>query len=124
MQQAVAASSSSEILRVLVEGTGAATGEEFFRSLARHAAQALHAKYAFVAESLVAEKPSDMESRSLAYWEGSDFGERFSYRFPGTPCQRVAAGHVCLTATGLQAFYPQDLWLQQIGAESYVGVPM
>ncbi|HEX2238080.1 MAG TPA: sigma 54-interacting transcriptional regulator [Gammaproteobacteria bacterium] len=123
MQQAVA-SSSSEILRVLVEGTGTATGEEFFRSLARHAAQALHVKYAFAAESLVAEKPSDMESRSLAYWEGSDFGEGFSYRFPGTPCQRVAAGYVCSVATGLQALYPKDLWLQQIGADSYLGVPM
>jgi formate hydrogenlyase transcriptional activator len=119
MQQPTADTSASEILRVLVEGTGAATGEEFFRSLARHAARALHARYAFVAESL-----SDMESRSLAYWEGSDFGEGFSYRFPGTPCQRVAAGNVCSTGSGLQALYPQDLWLQQIGAESYVGVPM
>jgi hypothetical protein len=50
MRQTVGVDSSSEILRMLVEGTGAATGEEFFRSLARHAAQALHAKYAFVAE--------------------------------------------------------------------------
>src|SRR5688572_3753781 len=119
MQQPVASGSSSEILRLLVEGTGAATGEAFFRSLAHHAAQALRAKYAFAAESL-----SEMESRSLAYWEGSDFGQGFSYRFPGTPCQRVAGGNVCSTTSGLQAVYPQDLWLQEIGADSYVGVPM
>ncbi|MGH8594675.1 MAG: hypothetical protein ACREV3_12715 [Gammaproteobacteria bacterium] len=66
MQQTVDGSSSFEILRLLTEGTAAATGEQFFRSLARHAAQALHARYAFVAETLNA-----MESRSLAYWEGS-----------------------------------------------------
>jgi PAS domain S-box-containing protein len=106
-------------LRTLAAGTAAATGDEFFRSLARHAAQALGARYAFVAETL-----NEMESRSLAFWEGADFGQGFTYRFPGTPCQRVAAGHVCMTTQGLQQKFPEDLWLQQIGAESYVGVPM
>ena len=76
-------------LRIIAEGTAAATGDEFFRSLARCAAQALEARYAFVAETL-----SEMESRSLAFWDGSDFGDGFTYRFPGTPCQRVAAGHI------------------------------
>ncbi len=106
-------------LQVIAEGTAAAIGDEFFRSLARCAAQALRARYAFVAETL-----SEMESRSLAFWEGLDFGEGFTYRFPGTPCQRVAAGHVCVTPSGLQERFPEDLWLQQIGAVSYVGVPM
>jgi formate hydrogenlyase transcriptional activator len=106
-------------LRAISEGTAAATGDEFFRSLARCSAQALGARYAFVAETL-----SELESRSLAFWEGSDFGQGFSYRFPGTPCQRVAAGHVCATSSGLAAKFPEDLWLAQIGAESYVGVPM
>jgi formate hydrogenlyase transcriptional activator len=113
------ARSTAELLQVIAEGTTSLTGEAFFRSLARHAAKALRARYAFVAESL-----SPLESRSLAYWEGSEFGEGFSYRFPGTPCQRVAAGEVCCTTTGLQAAFPLDVWLQQIGADSYIGVPM
>lgn len=112
-------SASSHVLRVLAEGTSAATGDEFFRSLARHAATALGAKYAFVAETL-----SSLESRSLAYWEGTQFGEGFSYRFPGTPCQRVADGNVCFTVTRLQQLFPEDKWLEQIGVDSYVGVPM
>ncbi|HAB19326.1 MAG TPA: hypothetical protein DCE44_23215, partial [Verrucomicrobiales bacterium] len=111
--------SESRLLRVIAEGTAAATGDAFFRSLARHAALALRARYAFVARSL-----SDLESKSLAYWEGSDFGTGFSYRFPGTPCQRVAAGHVCSTRTGLRERFPEDHWLTEIGADSYVGVPM
>jgi len=105
-------------LRIIAEGT-AAPGDEFFRSLARCAAQALGARYAFVAETL-----SEMESRSLAFWDGSDFGDGFTYRFPGTTCQRVAAGHICVTSSGLLAKFPEDLWLQQIGAESYIGVRM
>jgi len=94
----------SKILALLAEGTAAATGDEFFRSLAKHAALALGARYAFVAESI-----SELESRSLAYWEGSDFGQGFSYRFPGTPCERVAKGHVCSTPTRLQELFPEDL---------------
>ncbi|HET7539417.1 MAG TPA: sigma 54-interacting transcriptional regulator [Polyangiaceae bacterium] len=109
----------SNVLRALAEGTAAATGDEFFRSLAKHAALALGARYAFAAETL-----NELESRSLAYWEGTGFGEGFSYRFPGTPCQRVAAGHVCSTPTNIQRLYPDDVWLQQIGADSYIGVPM
>jgi formate hydrogenlyase transcriptional activator len=109
----------SNVLQALSEGTAAATGDEFFRALAKHAALALGARYAFAAETL-----SELESRSLAYWEGSGFGEGFSYRFPGTPCQRVAAGNVCSTPTNIQCLYPEDLWLQQIGADSYIGVPM
>jgi formate hydrogenlyase transcriptional activator len=105
-------------MRVMAEGTAGSTGDEFFRSLAKCSAQALDARYAIVAETL-----SEMESRLLAFWDGSDFGAEFTYRFPGTPCQRVAAGHTCAVSSGLQTKFPEDLWLQQIGAESYVGIP-
>src|SRR5687767_375004 len=44
--QSSALSASSHVLRVLAEGTSAATGDDFFRSLARHAATALGARYA------------------------------------------------------------------------------
>jgi formate hydrogenlyase transcriptional activator len=110
---------SDRVLWAISEGTAAATGDEFFRRLACSAAQALGARYAFVAETL-----NPNESRSLAYWEGADFGQGFSYRFPGTPCQRVAQGHVCTTASDLWRKYPEDRWLEQIGAVSYVGVPL
>jgi len=83
---------SERLLWAIAEGTAAATGDEFFRLLARYAAQSIGACYAFVAQTL-----NENESQSLAYWEGSDYGEGFSYRFPGTPCQRVAQGNVCST---------------------------
>jgi formate hydrogenlyase transcriptional activator len=110
---------SERVLWAIAEGTAAATGEEFFRLLARYAAQSLGARYAFVAETL-----NPHESQSLAYWEGADYGAGFSYRFPGTPCQRVAQGYICSTSCGLWQKYPEDKWLKDIGAESYIGVPM
>ena len=59
--------SSERLLWAIAEGTATATGEEFFRLLARYAAQSIGARYAFVAQTL-----NENESQSLAYWEGSD----------------------------------------------------
>src|SRR5215471_6991090 len=53
---------AEQALRILTEETAATTGSEFFHSLARAAAQALGARFAFVSETL-----SEMESRSLAF---------------------------------------------------------
>ena len=105
-------------LRIIAEGKAAATGDEFFRSLARCAAQALGAL-------CLCRRNAQRDGVAVpGLWDGSDFGGGFTYRFPGTPCQRVAAGHICVTSSGLPAKFPEDLWLQQIGAESYIGVPM
>ena len=110
---------SQDLLWLLAEGTAAATGDEFFRSLARHAAEAMHAKYAFVAELV-----SESESRTIVFWEGGGYGASFSYRVAGTPCQRVLAGQYCKATSGLQQMYPEDPLLVEIQAESYIGVPM
>ena len=119
MKEAKLQRANRDLLWLLAEGTAAATGDEFFRSLARHAAEAMHAKYAFVAELV-----SESESRTLVFWEGGSYGASFSYRVAGTPCQRVLAGQYCKATSGLQQMYPQDPLLVEIQAESYVGVPM
>jgi formate hydrogenlyase transcriptional activator len=119
MKEAKLQGTRQDLLWLLAEGTAAATGDEFFRSLARHAAEAMHAKYAFVAELV-----SECESRTLVFWEGGDYGVQFSYRVAGTPCQRVLAGQYCTASSGLQQMYPEDRLLVEMKAESYVGVPM
>ena len=66
----------------------------------------------------------DGQRSNRGRWRSGKAGSaRASLTFPGTPCQRVAAGHVCAPVPACAKF-PEDLWLQQIGAESYVGVPM
>jgi len=64
-----------------------------------------------------------MESRSLAYWEAQASATVSATAFSHA-CLRVSQGHVCYTKSGLRTAFPEDLWLQQIGADSYVGVPM
>jgi formate hydrogenlyase transcriptional activator len=109
---------SHRSLRVIAEGTASSTGDEFFQALAKYSAQALNATYGFVAETL-----NEEESHLLTFWDGTSFRPGYIYRFAGTPCKRVAAGYTCVVSSELQVKYPDDLFLHQIGAKSYVGVP-
>lgn len=52
-----------EALRALAEGTARAIGEEFFRALVKHLAQAMDAEHAFIAEFT-----PPQQARTLAYW--------------------------------------------------------
>jgi signal transduction histidine kinase len=108
-------------LRLLVEGTAAAIGDDFFRSLARHLAAALHVRYAFVAECA---DTAQTRVRTLAFWLGADFGENFEYALAGTPCEQVIGGAVCYHPNCLRTLFPNDKDLDPLHAESYLGIPL
>jgi transcriptional regulator with GAF, ATPase, and Fis domain len=42
----------------------------------------------------------------------------------GTPCKRVYAGEICQYAENIQKLFPEDADLVELGAESYIGIPM
>ncbi len=106
-------------LRAVAEGTAAVTAGDFFRSLVRHLADALHARYAFVAECLERSRV-----RTLAFWDGTHFAQNVEYPLAGTPCQHVVAGELCIHPEGVQKLFPEDGDLCALGAESYLGVPL
>ena len=114
-------SEQSDLLRTIVEGTAADTGEEFFRSLVRHLAQALKVRYAFVGEWRQ-ETPGTV--RALAAWSGSALAEPFEYHLQSTPCDKVVGQRMCLYESGVQRLFPEDHLLVQMEAESYCGTPL
>jgi hypothetical protein len=69
-----ASSDEAAVLRALVEGTAANTGEDFFRTLVRHLAEALDVRHAFVAEFTAVRT----RVRTLAYWSGGRCGTTWS----------------------------------------------
>ena len=73
-------------LRTISEGTAALTGLDFFRTVARLAAETLDSRYALVAEALGERK--ELVS-TLAFWQGDAFGENVTYPLAGTPCEAV-----------------------------------
>lgn len=109
-----------ELLRTLVEGTVAASGDQFFESLAKHLARALGVQYAFVAE--FADSPTRV--RTLAFWSGDELRENVEYELAGTPCEEVIRGGICHYPDKIERAFPDDTLLAELHATSYLGVPL
>jgi PAS domain S-box-containing protein len=110
-----------EALQLIVEGTASKTGDEFFHSFARYLAQVLRVRYALVSEFA---NQAKTRVRSLAVWQGDEFGENFEYDLSNTPCERVLAGKMCHYSQGIQALFPDDSYLVEAGVESFLGIPL
>ncbi len=108
-----------DALRAIVEGTAAATGDAFFRTLVKHLAAVLDVKYAFVAEFL-----GDNRARSMAFWFKDGLADNVEWDLRGTPCQDVVFGEFCHHVSGVSEKFPTDEPLVQLGVQSYLGVPL
>ena len=109
-------------LRSVVVGTAAATGEEFFRTLAQHLATALGVRYSLVGELI---EPDRSRVRTLAVWAGGQFTDNLEYDLAGAPCALVVTDAKLVTyPERLRERFPDDALLAQLGAESYVGIPL
>src|SRR5436309_4894866 len=106
-------------LRAVVEGTARGTGQEFFRSLVRHLAQAIDVHYAVVAEF----PKAPPYVRTLAFWERDRVGSNFEYDFTGTPCAEIVRGGLVHYPTGVSKLFPQATPLVERGIDSYMAVP-
>jgi PAS domain S-box-containing protein len=114
---------SEQTLRLIVEGTAAVTGADFFRSLVQSLAQALGVRYAFISECLDA---LPIRVRSFVFWQGTEFGKEFEYDLAGTPCERVieSGGFKCFPSQ-IQALFPKEKEeFEAMEAQSYAGIAL
>ncbi|OKH46587.1 hypothetical protein NIES30_15935 [Phormidium tenue NIES-30] len=110
-----------ESLRLIVEGTAAKTGSDFFESLVRYLADILQVRHVLVTQHL----PTAPERiRTLAFWRHGQLGDRLEYDLAGTPCERVVAGEVIYVPQRVQVLYPDDAELRALGAISFLGIPL
>ena len=107
------------LLRAIVDGTAAVTGEAFFTSLVQHLAGALQIRRVYVAECVGADR-----ARARAVWMDNGFAPPFDYELADTPCMRVTQGQTCLYANHVQQYFPQNRFLPAMNAQSYLGVPL
>jgi transcriptional regulator with GAF, ATPase, and Fis domain len=121
MQAYEALTRAEEMLRAIAEGTAAVTGRDFFYSLVRHLASALRVRYAFLTECV----PGTVgRVRMLAYWKGDRFADNVEYDVAPTPCRLVIEGKTVIHHADLQRLFPEDRDLVDIGAQSFLGLPV
>ncbi|MEE8268791.1 MAG: response regulator, partial [Nitrospinaceae bacterium] len=109
-----------QAFRSIVEGTSAQTGNEFFQSLVRHLASALPARCAMVSEIL---EGHDSKCRIIAGWNGEQFISDHQYEVTHTPYEDLMGGRSSFYSDGVQEVFPDEIFLKEIGANSYAGVP-
>ena len=110
-----------EMLRLIMEGTATATGNEFFQSLVTSLATVLGVRYAWVCEFAEAKT----RVRTLAFCANNACIDNFEYDLDVAPCKNVYdSGSLCHYRKGLQELFPRDKDLVTINGESYLGVPL
>ncbi len=63
-------------------------------------------------------------AHTYAFWADGSRQPNFSYELAGTPCGNVVQDQVCVYPSDIQALFPDDRLLVQMGAESYIGAPL
>lgn len=106
-------------IEAIFKGTAATMGQDFFRALVKHLAQALGVKYALVGEF------DDVSRISvLAMWAVDDYDENLEYDLKGTPCEEVIRQGICCHPSGVRGLFPASQPLAQLDVESYLGAPL
>jgi GAF domain-containing protein len=63
--------------------------------------------------------------RTLALWSGDRLAESIEYSLAGGPCEAaIESKSLCAFSDKVQQHFPNFHLLKEIGAESYVGVPL
>ena len=107
------------VLQEIVEGVGSKIGEQFFPSLVQQLATALGVDYAYISE--LSEDGTTFRSR--AGWGKGRPLPSFDVPTHG-PCETVLTRKCVHHPDQLRAFYPHVQLIQDIGVESYCGVPI
>ena len=97
-----------------------ARGEQFFPFIVQALAKAIHADITFIATV----DPSRLVASTVAIDIKGKLGDKLSYDLKGTPCEQVADDGICFHDLNVQELYPNDELLQQLGINSYIGIPL
>ncbi len=113
--------SAQAALQAIFEGTASQTGEGFFKALVENLARALGTRGAWVTEF----DPRTRRLKALAFWMGGQWIEGFEQPVDGTPCQVVIENRRLVHFPDrILELYPDEPNARQMGAVSYMGVPL
>ena len=118
VQEITARKRTEETLRNIAAGVSAKTGETFFYSLAEHISSALQLEYVFICEV----DEGGRSARTIASHVLGKAVENVEYTLAGTPCEQVLQLGRAVYPQGVTEKFPEDLLLQEMRAEAYLGV--
>ena len=94
--------------------------EPFFNALARYLAECLNMNFVCI-DTL---EGDGLTARTLAVWNDGHFEDNEVYSLKDTPCGEVIGKDVCCFPASVCQLFPRDQVLQNLRAESYIGVTL
>ena len=110
-----------EILKDIASGMSVEMGENFLPSLVQYLSKALKVDYAFIGELV---QPEADSIKTLVLYGKGQIINNFEYPLTGTPCANVVGKELCIYPSAVQQLFPDDRLLEEMGAESYAGMPI
>ena len=95
-------------------------GEDFFQSLARYLAESLGMDYVCIDRL----EGGCLSAQTVAVFNQGQFERNVAYALKDTPCGEVVGKTICCFPQGVCSLFPQDAALQELKAESYIGVTL
>lgn len=94
--------------------------EPFFQTLARYLAENLDMDFVCIDRL----EGDGLTATTVAVWHDGRFEDNVSYSLQDTPCGEVVGKEVCCFPASVRRLFPRDLVLEDLAAESYVGVTL
>jgi PAS domain S-box-containing protein len=94
--------------------------QSYFNSLVAFLGTSLAATWALVDEL----DEDGRTARTVGLYGKGSLLHNLEYSLSGTPCENVMGGELCSYPNDVQRQFPEDRLLVDMGAESYVGIPL
>ncbi|KAF0233319.1 MAG: signal transduction histidine [Desulfovibrionaceae bacterium] len=109
-----------EVLTVLATGGVGRSGHTFFQFLAKYLAEILEMEFVCIDRL----EGDGLTARTLAVYHDGHFEDNISYALKDTPCGDVVGKAICCFPRDVSALFPKDAVLQEMAAQSYLGVTL
>lgn len=96
-------------------------GERFYEGIVEALADTLQVRWVLLCDLDPAQRS---RARTLGAWADGALQANFEYDLPGTPCENVLEDRICFYPTDVAQLFPGDALLAEMGADSYLGVPL
>src|SRR5215831_5186213 len=108
------------VLQKIAEGTAGSVGSDFFKALVKKLWETTGMMGVWVTEAIEGKR-----LRALAFWLNGKFVENFEYDVTGSPCEPVLTSKdIFYVPENVVELFPADRELAELGAVSYMGVPL
>ncbi|MBU0543990.1 MAG: sigma 54-interacting transcriptional regulator [Proteobacteria bacterium] len=109
-----------EVQAFLAKTSAGSQDEKFLSVLARYLANSLGMDFVCIDRL----EGDGLTARTMAVWCDGKFEDNVAYALKDTPCGELAGKSVCCFPANVSQLFPKDQVLQDLRAESYVGVTL